>query len=141
MLFLDPSSAFDTVDHDIMLSILHRRFSFEGAALNWFHSDQTDHSQTFSVGDSNSDPHSVNCSVPQGSVLGPVEFVADTEDVVDLFDRHKVNHHMYADDQHIYISTCTPYLTWHLKLLRVWLAASLTFLVGVLPDDYHNLTP
>ena len=38
MLFLDLSSAFDTVDHDIMLSIPHRRFSVKGAELNWFHS-------------------------------------------------------------------------------------------------------
>ena len=105
MLFLDLSSAFDTVDHDIMLSILHRRLPVEGAALNWFHSYQTDRSQTFSVGDSNSDPHSVSCSVPQGPVLGPVKFVAFTEYVLDLFDRHKVNHHMYADDQHIYLHT------------------------------------
>ena len=65
----------------------------------------TDRSLTFSVGDSNSDPHSVSCSVPQGSILGPVEFVAYTEDVVELFDRHKINHHMYADDQHIYLHT------------------------------------
>ena len=28
-----------------------------------------------------------------------------TEDVVDLFDRHEVNHHLYADDQHIYLHT------------------------------------
>lgn len=105
MLFLDFSSAFDTVDHDIMLSILHRRFSVDGAALNWFHSYLTDRSQTFSVGDSKSVSHSVNCSVPQGSVLGPVEFIAYTEDVVDLFDRHEVNHHLYADDQHIYLHT------------------------------------
>jgi len=34
-----------------------------------------------------------------------VEFVAYTEDVVNLFDRHKVNHHLYADDQHIYLDT------------------------------------
>ena len=32
-----------------------------------------------------------------------MEFVDCTEDVVDLFDQHKVNHHMYADDQHIYL--------------------------------------
>ena len=49
--------------------------------------------------------NSVGCCVPQGSVLGLVEFVAYTEDVVDLFDRHTVNHHMYADDQHNYLHT------------------------------------
>jgi len=34
----------------------------------------------------------------------PVEVVAYTEDVVDLFDRHKVNH-LCADDQHVYLHT------------------------------------
>jgi len=38
-------------------------------------------------------------------ILGPVEFVAYTEDVVDLFDRHTVNHHLYADDQYFYLHT------------------------------------
>jgi len=59
MLFLDLSSAFDTVDHDIILSILHRHFSMDGTVLNWFHSYLTNRSQMFSVGDSKSDPHSV----------------------------------------------------------------------------------
>ena len=40
----------------------------------------------------------------------------------------------------INISTCTPNLAWRPQLRRVWLAAFLTFLVGVLPDDY-NSTP
>jgi Reverse transcriptase (RNA-dependent DNA polymerase) len=105
MLFLDLSSVFDTVNHDIILSILHRRFSVDGVALNWFQSYLTDRSQTFSVGDSKSISRSVNCSVPQGSVLGPVEFVAYTENVSDLFDQYKVNHHLYDDDQHIYLHT------------------------------------
>jgi len=80
MMFLYLSSAFDTVDHDIMLSILHSRFSVEGVALKWSHSHLTDLLQTFSVGDSKSDCrcHRMSCSVPQGSVLGPVEFVAYT---------------------------------------------------------------
>ena len=105
MLFLDLSSAFGTVDHDIMLSILHRHFFVEGAALNWFPSYLTDRSHMFSVGDSNSDPHNISCSVPQGSVLWPVDFVAYAEDVLDLFDQYKVNHHIYANDQHIYLHT------------------------------------
>jgi len=81
MLFLDLSSAFDTVDHIILSINIHRLFSVDGIAFNWFHSYLTDRSQTFSVGDSKSDSHSVGCSVPQGSVLGPVQFVAYTEDV------------------------------------------------------------
>jgi len=96
MMFLDVSSAFDTVDHDIMLSILHRRFSVEGMTLKWFHLYMTDRSQTFSVGHSKSDCHRASCSVPQGSVLGPVEFVAYTEDTCWSVDRHKLNHHLYA---------------------------------------------
>jgi len=65
MMFLDLCSAFDTVDHDVMLSILHRRFSVDRVALNWFHSYRTDRSHTSSVGDK-FDSHSVSCSVPQG---------------------------------------------------------------------------
>ena len=38
----------------------------------------------------------------------------------------------------INISTCTSSLAWRSQLWRVWLAASLTFLVGVLLDDYNS---
>jgi len=65
MMFLDLSSAFDTVDHDIMLYILHCCFSVEGVALKWFYSYLTDCLQMFSVGDSKSEYHRVSCSVPR----------------------------------------------------------------------------
>ena len=34
-----------------------------------------------------------------------MDFVAYTEDVIDLFDRHKVSYHLYADDQYICLQT------------------------------------
>jgi len=38
LVLLDFSSAFDTVDHDCLLSVLQRRFSVDGDAMTWFRS-------------------------------------------------------------------------------------------------------
>ena len=46
-------------------------------------------------------PTKVNCSVPQGSVLEPLEFISYTEDVVEIFKRNLVIHHLFADDKEI----------------------------------------
>ena len=62
-------------------------------------------SQFFRVGDCDTIPFPVNCSVPQGSCLGPVKFISYIEDVVDLMERHRVNHHLFADDKQLYLST------------------------------------
>ena len=40
----------------------------------------------------------VTCSVPQGSVLGPLGFIAYTEDLTAVSDKHIVHSLMYADD-------------------------------------------
>jgi len=101
-MFLDLRLAFDTVDHYVMLSPLYCRRGVELVSLV--------PDQTFSAAWLKQVrlSHSVSCNVPQGTVLGPVEFVAYTENNVDLFDRHKVNHHLYA--MTINLSTCTSNL-------------------------------
>ena len=45
-----------------------------------------------------SNPMRLTCSVPQGSVIGPVKFIAYTEDIVETVDAFRVSHHLYADD-------------------------------------------
>jgi len=105
VVLLDLSSAFDTVDHQILLSVLQRRFGVDGAALAWFQSYLSDRTQRFLVGDNRSKTFTLDCSVPQGSVLGPLEFISYTEDVSHVFERHSVHHHIFADDMQGYIDT------------------------------------
>ena len=52
-----------------------------------------------------SDRLPLHYSVPQGSSAGPVEFIAYTEDVSEVFNRHSVQYHLYADDKQAYVST------------------------------------
>lgn len=46
---LDLSSAFDSVDHDILLRVLEFRFGLNGVSLSWFHSYLTGRHQIFQL--------------------------------------------------------------------------------------------
>jgi hypothetical protein len=99
---LDLSAAFDTVDHQTLIEVLRERFAINGVALSWFESYLTGRSQSFSVDGTMSAPARVGCSVPQGSVLGPLEFISYTEDVTEIFHRHLISYHIFADDKQLH---------------------------------------
>jgi len=107
LVLLDLSAAFDTVDHQILLSVLSDRFAVANNALAWFTSYLTDRTQQFMYAGSCTSSFTVDCSVPQGSVLGPLKFVAYTEGIVQLADEHDTLSHLYADDTQLYAS-CRP---------------------------------
>ena len=52
-----------------------------------------------------SGPFSVDCIVPQGSVLGPLKFIGYTEELAGLINSHQFSHHLYADDTRVIAST------------------------------------
>src|SRR5208282_1307584 len=105
MVLLDLSAAFDTVDHKTLIDVLQHRFGITDISLTWFNSYLTNRTQLVSVNDIQSAPCQVACSVPQGSVLGPLEFITYTDDVVEIFRRNSVRHHLFADDKQVYTAT------------------------------------
>ena len=74
LVIMDLSAAFDTVHHDILLSVLNRRFGFQGNILNWVETYLHPRNFKVCIGDAKSDFRQLRQSVPQGSVGGPILF-------------------------------------------------------------------
>ena len=78
-IFLDLQKAFDTVNHDILIMKLEH-YGIRGIASD-FKSYLSDRKQYVSVNGSNFSQLSATCGVPQGSVLGPLQFLIYTKNV------------------------------------------------------------
>ena len=101
---LDLSVAFDTIDHSILHRLEHT-FGINDSALSWFRSYLSDRTQIVTVNGLRSDEAPLSLSVPQGSVLGPVLFVLYTQPLFELIKKHSIQHHAFADDNHLYRET------------------------------------
>ena len=105
LLLLDLSAAFDTIDHQILLSYLETVFGIRFTELQWFQSYLLDRKQFIVVNNSASSPSPLMFVVPQGSVLGPTLFVLYTTPLSDIIASHSVNHQLFADDTQLQKST------------------------------------
>ena len=74
MILIDLQKAFDTIDHDVLLQKLYA-IGFSKHTVNWFQSYLFNRSFLVNVGNNFSQPASVSCDVPQGSILGPLLFL------------------------------------------------------------------
>ena len=68
------SSAFDTLDYDILLKIMNCTFGVSATALNWFSSCLQSRSQRVIISGMVSDQTDLDQGVLQGSCIGPAEF-------------------------------------------------------------------
>ena len=67
----DLSAAFDMVNHDILLSVLDKRFGLQGKILNWTETYLCPRNFKVCIGDAKSGVRQLKQSVPQGPVGVP----------------------------------------------------------------------
>ena len=101
--YLDMSSAFDSVDHELLLRELSS-IGIRGSALELIRSYLTDRVVQVSIRSHRSEPRNLEFGVPQGSVLGPLLFSLYTRKLSSLLTSLGFPHHIYADDAQFYIS-------------------------------------
>lgn len=101
LVLLDFSKAFDTINHNLLLEILHS-CGVGVEALHLFQSYLTGRSQRVRFRGKLSNSKNSTTGVPQGSILGPLLFTVYTSQFVNYITH--CNIHMYADDTQLYYS-------------------------------------
>ena len=100
--FIDLQKAFDTVDHDILISKL-KFYGIRGITNNWFTSYLDNRKQFVTINGFQSLLKNVNLGVPQGSVLGPLLFLIYINDLK-FSVRNSKTHHFADDTNFLYIN-------------------------------------
>ena len=108
-IFIDLKKAFDTVNHNILLNKL-RHYGFRGVISDLCSSYLSNRKQTTEINGVISEQQSIDCGVPQVSVLGPLLFLIYMNDI--QYSSKRLNFFLFADDTNIL------YADKHLHLLE-----------------------
>ena len=97
IIYFNFAKAFDTVNHDIILSKLKYQYKIDGRMLKFFKSYLRNRTQRVVLDNCTSDIIDVLSGVPQGSILGPLLFVLFINDIFHYIDKYSLIG-LYADD-------------------------------------------
>ena len=104
IIFCDVSKAFDKVWHKGIIFKL-KKYGITGNLLKWFEDYLTERNQRVVITGQCSEYGTIEAGVPQGSVLGPLLFLIQINDLDEAVD---CNIKMFADDTCLYISVDDP---------------------------------
>ena len=99
LILLDFSKAFYKVAHEKLLKL--HQYGIRGDTLNWIKDFLDNRKQTVVINGINSDEVPVSSGVSQGSVLGPILFLAH---INDLPEQVKSRERLFADDTAMYLA-------------------------------------
>ena len=94
MILFDLQKAFNTIGHEMFLKKI-KDMGFSESAIGWYRSYLEDRYFVVNVACSTSEKASLNCGVPQGSILGPLIFLMYVNDMAQAVKCHL---YLYADD-------------------------------------------
>lgn len=104
MILLDIQKAFDSVDHQILCNKLSA-MGVHSTSIDWFQSYLSGRRQVVSINRVESDPLTITCGVPQGSILGPILFLCYVNDMPNSINCLLLQ---YADDSALIYSDKDP---------------------------------
>ena len=125
-ILIDLKSAFDTVNHHILLKKLEL-YGIRGNCLLWFQSYLRDRKFKVGINKKFSSIHTSNIGIPQGSILGPLLFIIYNNDLPLVSNILKTT--LFADDtnfsiEHKNYDILIPTLNSELRKITNWTAAN-----------------
>ena len=99
--FIDLSKAFDTVNHEILITKLEN-YGVRGSNIKWYSNYLEGRKQFICFGEKNTELENITCGVSQGSILGPLLFLIYINDIYKSSDI--LNFILFADDTNLFFS-------------------------------------
>ena len=104
---IDLSAAFDTVDRNVLLSVLENKFGVGGTALELCDTYLCPRHCKVNINNSYSTPRELPFSVPQGSCAGPVLYSMYASTIQHIIMNNQISLYGYADNHGLRM-TCKP---------------------------------
>ena len=104
LVLVDLSAAFDTVDHDILVSFMKDFVGVDETGLKFLKSSLSNRSQCVSIAGVLSECNELAHGVPQGSQLGLILFCTCTTALGVILRSYNIKCHIYADKTQLYCS-------------------------------------